>query len=641
MDFFQAQQNARRNTWRLGVLFLAAVFSLIAMTYLLVMALQAYLALDPDQALSMSLMTQQFEWRTAIFVACIVAVVIFSGSAYKSISLGSGGKKIAELLGGQRVTHDSKDANEKMLLNVVEEMAIASGTPVPGVYILAHEPAINAFAAGYNSSDAVIGVTRGCIERLSREELQGVVAHEFSHLLNGDTRLNMRLIGVLHGILIIGYIGYYILRTVRGNNKNTGAFLALGLGLIVIGFSGNFFGGLIKAGVSRQREYLADASAVQFTRSKEGIAGALYKIGHSDHGSLLDTPLAPQMSHAYFSSGVSSFVESMFATHPPLDKRIERISPHFKLQRKINEQQREDELKKQQRQQAKEQKQAKKEQFAKTLTSAVVAQKAIESVGKISDNNIDYAQQLLLEMPVNVIDAVRTPHGAQAFVYALILEADESLLKAQLSHLKEHCPTDVLDNVFALRITVGKLQRRFRLPLIDMSVPLLQSMDESQYKKFTDNIQVLIDIDQHISLFEWILQKIITRHVGSSFSRANKLHKQRRLQQCYAAVEVLFSTLLHQLVSDDDEKQRLLPLVRQVSDMSELRLLSADKCQFSDLDGALQTLVELQVKEKPRILRACLLIATGDKSFTHQEMELVRAIADTLDCPMPPNLVAS
>ncbi|MDN3652801.1 M48 family metallopeptidase [Thalassotalea ponticola] len=644
MDFFQAQQNARRKTAQLVFLFVAAVVSLIVMTYTMVMALQAFLVKDANQYFSWQLVSAQFDWHAAIFVACIVSLIIFSGSAYKSISLGAGGKKIAELLGGKRITHDTRDSKEKQLLNVVEEMAIASGTPVPGVYVLDDEHAINAFAAGYRTSDAVIGVTRGSLDLLSRQELQGVIAHEFSHLLNGDTRLNMRLIGILHGILIIGYIGYYLLRTIRGNDKNAGAILGLGLALVVIGFSGNFFGGLIKAAVSRQREYLADASAVQFTRSKEGIAGALSKIRQSQVGSQLSSPLAPQMSHAYFSQGVSTFVDSLFATHPPLARRIKRISPHFEIQQKINRQNKAERAQPQTAEKTQDQatdNRQRGETLVKTITAAAVAQQAIDSIGQISDQQLDYAHQLLLEMPVNVLDAVRNRVGAQAVIYGLLLDSKSDIKQRQLNYLQQHCSTELTSQLHAIDHTLATLHPRFRLPLIDMSIPLLQTLAENQYRDMLTHMQVLIDSDQHVALSEWVLLRMIRRHVGGAFEKANRVDKQHTPSQCYHSAEVLFSALLHHLVDDQQEQQRLLPLIKQTAEMPELNLLSKTQCQFNHLDQALSQLVNLQVQAKPNILKACLLIATSDKLFTHQEMELVRAIADTLDCPMPPNLSAN
>ena len=283
MNFFESQDRVHKKTTLLVALFVLAVIALIIMTNVLVMIVFGFI--DSEQLREGGTLIRQMDWKTFAAVGAAVSVVVFAGSLYKIMALSAGGKVVAESLGGQLIPQNAQDPNQRKLLNVVEEMAIASGTPAPPVYLLANEQGINAFAAGFSPRDAVIGVTQGAIEHLSRERLQGVIAHEFSHIFNGDMRLNIRLMGALNGILILGILGYYLLYSTsfsgrrRGNDKGGGAILALAVGLMAIGFAGTFFGALIKAAVSRQREYLADASAVQFTRNPNGIAGALKRIG--------------------------------------------------------------------------------------------------------------------------------------------------------------------------------------------------------------------------------------------------------------------------------------------------------------------------------------------------------------------------
>src|SRR4030067_331030 len=283
MNFFESEDLVRKNTSLLVVLFVLAVVALIIMTNLLLMLVFGYI--NSEQLRDGETLIRQMDWQTFVAVGAGVSVVVFAGSLYKIVALSAGGKVVAESLGGQLIPRNTQDLNKRKRLNVVEEMAIASGTPAPPVYLLANEPGINAFAAGLSPRDAVIGVTQGAIDHLSREQLQGVIAHEFSHIFNGDMRLNIRLMGALNGILILGILGYYLLYSTsisgrrRGNDKGGAAIMALPVGLMVIGFAGTFFGALIKAAVSRQREYLADASAVQFTRNPDGVAGALERMG--------------------------------------------------------------------------------------------------------------------------------------------------------------------------------------------------------------------------------------------------------------------------------------------------------------------------------------------------------------------------
>jgi len=317
MNFFEAQARAKRQTGWLLLLFALAVTGLIVLTNLLVMALITY---NHDaRHFSAELFWRQFDWGLFTAVAAGVTILVILGSVYKMVALSGGGRTVAEMLGGSPIPRNTDDRTQRRLLNVVEEMAIASGIPPPPVYLL-NDMGINAFAAGLSPNNAVIGVTRGALTYLNRDELQGVIAHEFSHIFNGDMRMNIRLMSVLHGILLLGLAGYYLLRATRfmrtSRNRNGGnavvVMLALGGGLVVIGYIGFFFGQWIKATVSRQRELLADASAVQYTRNNQGIADALKKIGGSTWGSLLENPSAQQYSHAYFSVGVRGLLQSLF-----------------------------------------------------------------------------------------------------------------------------------------------------------------------------------------------------------------------------------------------------------------------------------------------------------------------------------------
>src|ERR1700722_10406702 len=325
MDFFQRQEIARRNTKLLEVYFVLAVIGIILTTYLAFAVFFGYLGLRHHDFLASS--NYGFFWNPKLFlgVALGTLAVIIGGSAFKTSQLAGGGSVVAEMLGGRPISANTRDADERKLLNVVEEMAIASGTPVPQVYVLPEENGINAFAAGHSTSDMVICATRGCLKYLTRDELQGVVGHEFSHILNGDMRLNLRLMGLVFGILCIALMGRLLLNTRGGDSRDRNALPLLGLGLLAIGGIGVFFGKLIKSAVSRQREFLADASSVQFTRNPAGLAGALQKVGAV--GSRIDDPNAEDASHFFFANGLTESFAGMFSTHPPLEDRIRALDP--------------------------------------------------------------------------------------------------------------------------------------------------------------------------------------------------------------------------------------------------------------------------------------------------------------------------
>ena len=322
MDFFTQQEKSRKKTGLLVFFFITAVVLIIAALYAVITAILFYnkMVIDPFQPVLL------------LCVAGGTLAIVIGGSLFKTSQLRRGGAAVAKMLGARPVARDTRDLKEKQFLNVVEEMAIASGVTVPDAYVL-DEQGINAFAAGWGTSDAAVCVTTGCLNFLTRDELQGVIAHEFSHVLNGDMRLNIRLMGLIFGILVIAQIGYFILRgssrgrvrisSGRGKSGSGAAVIFLvALALMCIGYIGVFFGNLIMAAVSRAREFLADASAVQFTRNPSGIAGALKKIGGLADGSLIHHPNAAQASHMFFANGISSFWSNMFATHPPLAKRV-------------------------------------------------------------------------------------------------------------------------------------------------------------------------------------------------------------------------------------------------------------------------------------------------------------------------------
>ncbi|MEM9186547.1 MAG: M48 family metallopeptidase [Planctomycetota bacterium] len=452
-DFFARQAKARRNTTLLVVLFGAAVIGIVGTVFGLVYWACSELPIAHPATYSsldgFGAREEQFPWEIPVCAGLASLVLIGGGSLFKVSALrAGGGTSVAETLGGKRLYPDAAGATERRVLNVVEEMAIASGTPVPPVYLM-EEDGINAFAAGFSPSDAVIGVTRGCAETLSRDELQGVIAHEFSHILNGDMRMSIRLIGILHGILLLGLIGQMLFRVLfyagagrsrSSNSKNDSggaillALLAISVALIVLGSIGSLFGGLIKAAVSRQREYLADASAVQFTRNPAGISGALKRIGGAVYGSKLKHPRAAEASHMYFAQGVWEGFTSLMATHPPLPKRIRAIEPNwdgawpeaaaavgggaaagasgFAAAPAAGNPFRQPSL---------------TPATVPPLPQAVplaVVDHAVDQVGDPTEEHREYARGLIASIDPRVVASVREPYGARAVIYALLLDRD-------------------------------------------------------------------------------------------------------------------------------------------------------------------------------------------------------------------------
>jgi Zn-dependent protease with chaperone function len=648
LDFYQAQDDARRSTTRLIALFILAVISLVIMTNLLVMLVFGYV--DAPGQLTMQNVASQFDWMTFAAIGVAVVLIIAAGSAYKIMTLTGGGKVVAESLGGSPIHANTTDPLERKVLNVVEEMAIAAGTPVPPVYLLKDEEGINAFAAGNTPADAVIGITRGTAEQLSRDELQGVVAHEFSHILNGDMRMNIRLVGVLHGILIIGMIGYYILRSMsfrgrrRSNEKNGAPILALAIGLMVIGFAGTFFGNLIKASVSRKREFLADASAVQYTRNPDGIAGALKKIGGHHAGSTLQTSHAPEMSHAFFGQGVNFFMQSLFATHPPLDTRIKRIDPDWDGQYETPGAQGEAPAGESSPDApaAGETGDARRRAVLEGVTVAAGVLKAneiIDSVGRPRAEHIRYAREVIAAIPRTVREAAEEPWGARAVIYCLLLDSDPQVRERQLAHLRQEGDQGIHELVSSLCDDMTALDTAVRLPLIDLAIPALRGLSPGQYGLFRRNLDALVRMDRTIKLFEWALQKILFHSLEPQFTgRQPRAARHGSLDAVRAHVSTLVSLLAHACVEEESDRTRAFDAARAELEMPDLEMLPRDRIDLDALGTAVDELALLKPLIKPRLLKACLACITHDQDYSPEEMELMRALADTLDCPMPPYL---
>ncbi len=643
MNFFESQDRVRKNTAKLVFLFALAVIILIIMTNLLVMMVFGYV--NSEQLRDSETLIQQMDWQAFVAVGAGVSVVILVGSLYKIMALSAGGKAVAESLGGQLIPQDTEDLNRRKLLNVVEEMAIASGTPAPPVYLLADELGINAFAAGFSPRDAVIGVTQGTIDQLTREQLQGVIAHEFSHIFNGDMRLNIRLMGVLNGILIIGMIGYYILystaysRHRRGSDKGAGGMLALAIGLMVIGFAGTFFGGLIKASVSRQREYLADASAVQFTRNPNGIAGALKRIGGLEYGSKVDNPGAPEVSHAFFAQGISGFMQALAATHPPLAKRILRIDPHwngkFDYSDKIDRPRDEDEAAKTQT--------ATRARITNKIAAVAVGaavadvMKAIDQIGNPKQETINYARSLISELPIAIKEAAREPYGARAVIYSLILDKGQEVRAKQLKQLHDHADPDVYGLTCALMPEMSGLDFKYRLPLIDITIPALKQLSISQYKAFRLNLIALIEMDSKVDLLEWSLQKILFNHLdGQFFKLPHTQARYSRPAQVKKEIELILSVMAYAGQRNQSDAEKAFDSAAQALELSELALRARSEIRLSGVDAALEKLAGLKPLAKLRLLKACVASIMHDQRVSPVEVELLRAFSDVLDCPMPP-----
>jgi Zn-dependent protease with chaperone function len=634
MNFFKAQDKARRNTKRLVFLFILAVISLVILTNLLLIGVVTFM--DTGESDSFITVFKIYFTQDAVIVISIgVSLLIILGSIYKVSALSKGGQAIAEMLGGQLIPQSTANHEERRLLNIVEEMSIAAGMPIPKVYLL-NESSINAFAAGKSHSNAVIGVTRGALSQLSRDELQGVIAHEFSHILNGDMKLNLRLIGILHGILLIGIIGEYAIRSMRfssGNKKGGGgAIILIGIGLMVIGYAGTFFGKWIKASVSRQREFLADASAVQFTRNKDTIAGALKKIGGLDEGSLLESPSASEYSHAYFASGVNVFLESMFATHPPLKERIKQIDPGWNG-RFISPKPVATESK------TSKEKASSAAEMVITAAMFTATEQAISQIGTINDSNIEYAQQLILAIPESLRIAAQSAYSARAVIYTLLIREQKNKNETW-ALLKKHADDAVPELTKELFSESVNLDERLILPLLELCVNGLRELSQNQYEQFKFTVTEIITSDKTIDLNEWVIQRQVLQQLDEHFSlRKPAKEKYAYLGAVKKDAEIILSLIAYAEHKDDSSDA----LAKQAFDLGKkeigafaFNITPKEELSLKTLNEALDQLMQLKPLLKPRLLKACAAIILADGKTTRKGIELFRILSISLDCPVPP-----
>ncbi len=619
MDFFESQDAANRSTRWLLVLFLLAVIGIVAVTNGLV-----YLLI---QFQSMGIF--HYTWDTVLQVSGAVLSVIILGSLYRVYSLKKGGEVIAAQLGGKLLLNGGETLQERRLENVVEEMAIASGTPVPPIYLYESD-GINAFAAGYTPSDAVIGVTRGAIMNLNREQLQGVIAHEFSHILNGDMRLNIRLVGVLHGILMLSVIGRGLLETRGGRARKssaTAAILMIGLGLFLLGYIGKIFGDVIKAAVSRQREFLADASAVQFTRNPDGIAGALRRIGGYRVGSRLHFTGAEEFSHLYFSEGIRSNLNSWLATHPQLDERIKRILPGWdgRFIESVPVGVHEPDLA------------PGVSGFATTSGSEAVSASAISAIGAPGVGHIERAQSLLRQIPGKLKQASYDAFSARALVYMVLLADEDQVRKTQLGAIQEHADVFVRARLRELMEDNEVITPEMRLPLLELSLPILRQLGQEEFERFQSNVKNLVSLDGKMSLTEWALQTYLLHNLAQS-----RAVKPRRpyldLETVAEDIRVLLSILAHSDSASAVAARQAFVEGRDLVELTGIELLPKEMLSLSKLDAAIERLQQVNPLKKPKLLKACAGMILSDGKVSPVEAELLRAFSDSLDCPMPPIL---
>ncbi|EGQ9060822.1 M48 family metallopeptidase [Vibrio parahaemolyticus] len=612
MDFFHHQDTARQRTGLLVMLFTLAVLAITGLVSVISIGIYFYFTGEPFTTQSI------ISYCLLSFVGVLTVVSISSFIRLSELNA-NGGRGVAESIGGKLISTDTSNAKHRQLLNVVEEMSIASGIPVPPVYVMAEEHGINAFAAGMSIDDAVIGVTQGALDAFSRDELQGVIAHEFSHILNGDMRLNTRLIGALFGITCIAHFGHLILdnsnstrhvsRSSSDSNKGFAVIILIAIVCLVLGWLGTLFGNMIKAAISRQREFLADASAVQFTRNDQGIAGALKKIGSNVQGSTLNTKASDEMSHMMFGQSKLSGFSGLFATHPPLDERIRRIEPNWDGSYAQHSH-------------------AQRTAFDNEQVSgfAVGGGSPASQSASPSEQLSETGQQLISQLPPELVDIAREPYSARFIAFALIFDGSD----IQREMIKSYVP--LASQSTLLPWLDYDLPLHLRFPLLELALPALKSLSEAQKISLCKVLRELSETDNQYSLAEWCVINLLEKQLLASFGFI-KQHKT--LKQLEESVFWLLRELAWVSHSQADKAQRAYHCALAHLGFPEVKLEPANS-NWHLSRAALELLLQLKPKDRRMFVKACRIAIESDGEITVAEGELYRVIACFLEVPEPP-----
>jgi Zn-dependent protease with chaperone function len=672
VDFFEHQEFARRTTRRLIVLFAIAVVAVVVAVNLAAAALYFGFVTPRGVAWSVaSLPTGFFPTNTIVVLG-----LIFGGTMLEMNSLRAGGSAVAKMVNAREVDPSTRDLLDRRLVNVVEEMAIASGVPVPRVYVMDEETAINAFAAGHSINDAVITVTRGALTRLSRDELQGVIAHEFSHVLNGDMRLNLRLIGVLYGLMVVALAGRFLLEiggrgrgsSDRGSGGVLAAMFLAGLSLWVLGYIGVFFGRLIKAAVSRQREFLADASAVQFTRNPDGIGGALRKIGglgsSTGLGTRINHPQAETLSHLFLGAARPSFARGLFATHPPLEQRVQRIygrkmefspapenavalsmgglepgaepdrprSPiQFVPSATIGTSPLSAEI---------------PAPFPKALSpvaglvaaGAAAASQLPLSAGTVNprarpDFALDDGQRATLtDLRRAAADATR----AQLLVCAMLVDKDAELRAQQRQLVAEAFGEEGAQLAEALRLQVQQLPPGARQPLVDVAMPALRKLPAATRASLLKLVHMLVIADGRLTVPEFLLYTILKRRLGPEAGRAVPV-RFKSVQELPLEAGLLLSLVAKVRLPDRAEHAFNAGALLLPGDP----VMAGGDIRLDEVSAALDRLSQLAPLAKPLLIKAATAAAFVDGETNWRAASTLRMICAALDVPLPPQVLAT
>ena len=655
MDFFSRQNDAQARSRAFFTAFFPAVFLAVVILYFVITACMVTMGILPS--IIYGYPQKILSLRPFLIVGSVISGIIFfiSWRTIRTIKKG-GGAYIAQVMGGE-LLETPKDLKETQIINVVEEMAVASGLPRPRIYIFPNEFSINAVTAGLDHDDAIIALTCGAVTHLSRDELQCVVAHEFAHILNGDYALNLTMAGWLSGLLFFSVKGLELLSVTSdaankyiNNTKqgDVGALLLItivGVILYVGGGIGKLGAELVQAAISRQREYMADAFAVQFTRNPASLAGALKKIAGYPRRGTIKNSRALMMKSFFIASPTQS--QDLWQTHPPLEERITTLDPHWdgKIvpielppipqrnysilghdglgattggQHQLMET---------------------AEKLPTGWPGALVLGLLATGSGGIRQKNLigqgmTAATSLCKEIPAKLLKATTEPAFADPLIAAIFcrnadfkaahLEIIRSGLGPEAAAWAEDFQPLMADS--------------FRLPLLSLATPALKAFNAEQRLRLAKTIKELIEADGKLDLFEIAAWQILKKHLG--LTKPKSYSYQSGLAGLAGSIQkdavTIVSAMAH-LGSDSREKAEAAFAVGMThfTQWPSFDLLPSDAVTSKELALALDRFSGVSEKIKNTLVLATVGAALHDHQITQKEYELLRALAAALDIPLP------
>ena len=589
-----------------------------------------------------------FSYRTSANLYLIASLgtlaVIALGTLEILARLSLGQAELATLLAGRPIGRGSGRDDERRLINIVDELSIASGLAAPPLYVLNRESGINAFAAGASPSQAVIVVTQGALEQLSRDELQAVIAHEFSHILHGDIRLNLRAVYVLQGIVFLSAIGRFMMQYYSGAGTEEGRrffhlpFALVGAGLFAIGSVGLLFCRIIQASIARERENLADASAVRFTRNADALCGALARIRMNVEGSRVRNWHADALAHMLFAPPSPGWLRALVATHPPIEERMRRTNPHVSPAFYFDKARRPRITEVKQREEKIPEKEKPQTIVPRRLTGVAAL---IATIGEPGAEHLEYASGLLAYLAPPIREALRDPLGAQAVMLGCVLEEEMTSRVRQLEALRALGMEDLARKAEVIAPHLRQLDRAYRLPLVALAVPALKALEETGRGAFLEALRRVLQADQRFTLSEFVLATILDWTLGPKARRAGRVRYRERAELA-AETALVLSLLAHAgaAAGDAAAAQSAFDRGRESLAMPALVLADKDSLQLSQVSQALERLSILAPLEKAGLLEGFASAVAADGNVRLTEHELLRAVACALDCPMPPSLGA-